>query len=198
MSRPGRKRADIVPNLLTLSRFPLAGAVWLDAAQPVFVLILMAVAGLTDVLDGWFARRIRDRYLREGLSPPNLAHSKAVGAWLDPVADKTFVLSVLLVVLFVYRAPMWQVLVLFAREIVQLPLVVLYVSAPAFKKRLDYDFTAAIVGKATTVAQFLGLAALMMYPAASQPLVIAAGVLGVIAALTYLRRGTRALEEESR
>lgn len=196
MSRPGRKRAEIVPNLLTFSRFPLAGVIWLEAAEPLFVLVLMAVAGLTDVLDGWFARRIRDRYLREGLSPPNLAHSKAVGAWLDPVADKTFVLSVLLLVLLVYRAPVWQVLVLFAREIIQLPLVLLYISAPAFKKRLDFDFTAAVAGKATTVAQFAGLAALMLHPRLAPPLVVTAGGLGVIAALTYLRRGARAVEED--
>ncbi|MEL7304770.1 MAG: CDP-alcohol phosphatidyltransferase family protein [Myxococcota bacterium] len=188
LSVPGQRRAELVPNLLTLSRFPMAGAIWIWPDQPLYVLALMGFAGLSDVLDGWFARRIRARYVATGLTPPNLAHSEALGTWLDPVADKTFVASVLVATWIVYDPPTWQIVSTFARELIQAPLVLLYIAIPSLKRRLHYDFTAAAVGKATTVAQFAALMAVMFGHFTAPWFTSIAGGLGVIAAITYFRR----------
>jgi len=182
-------RADLIPNALTISRFPLALCVWPLRESPMAILGLMALAGLTDVLDGWFARRLRRSYLERGLPPPDIAHSKAIGAWLDPVADKTFVFFVLATVWFHYQPPLWQALTLFTRELIQAPLVLFYVSSESLKKRLDYDFTASLIGKATTVAQFVALTAVLFESRFAGGLCAAAGVLGIFAAASYVRRG---------
>src|SRR5688572_23553799 len=68
-----------LPNLVSTSRFALAlGFVATDAASA--RLALIGIASLTDVLDGWLARRTK-------------VVSK-FGALLDPVADRFFVLGV--------------------------------------------------------------------------------------------------------
>jgi phosphatidylglycerophosphate synthase len=69
-----------VPSLLSLARLPLAAAfVLLVDRPPVLVLVLVA-AGVTDVLDGWYARRFDQ--------------VTATGAVVDPITDKLFVLTV--------------------------------------------------------------------------------------------------------
>jgi CDP-diacylglycerol--glycerol-3-phosphate 3-phosphatidyltransferase/cardiolipin synthase len=46
-----------VPGLLTLMRVPLAAAFPFVLGRPLVALGVLAAAGLSDVLDGWYARR---------------------------------------------------------------------------------------------------------------------------------------------
>ena len=69
-------RVLTVPNLLSLSRLPLAAAFLLVDGRSARV-ALVGLASLTDFLDGWLARR---------------GQTSQLGALLDPIADKTFVL----------------------------------------------------------------------------------------------------------
>ncbi len=82
---PSRQSFLTLPNLLTLSRIPLAALIWVRPLDPVFVLGIMALAGVTDILDGWLERRLHPGRKTE-----------TVGAWLDPLCDKLFILSVLI------------------------------------------------------------------------------------------------------
>jgi cardiolipin synthase len=68
-----------LPNCLTLSRLLLAGPLGFLILQGRYreALVVGALAGLTDALDGFFARRLN-------------AHSR-FGAALDPIADKVLV-----------------------------------------------------------------------------------------------------------
>lgn len=99
-----------LPNLLTLLRIlaiPLVG--WLltfpgprEAWTAMFVYL---VASLTDVLDGWMARRF-------GLVTP-------LGKLLDPLADKLLVISVLLMLAVLERRPGipgWLLVIIVGRE----------------------------------------------------------------------------------
>lgn len=70
-----------LPNLLSLSRFPMAIAFLATDSQDTR-LWLVGLASFSDLLDGWLARW-------RGLSTK-------WGALLDPIADKTFVLCALL------------------------------------------------------------------------------------------------------
>jgi CDP-diacylglycerol--glycerol-3-phosphate 3-phosphatidyltransferase/cardiolipin synthase len=87
-----------IPNLLTALRIALIPAIivtfylpynWSDMACGV----LFAVAGITDSIDGYLARR--------------LGQVSRLGAFLDPVADKLIVATAL--VLIVSKDPVWYV-----------------------------------------------------------------------------------------
>ena len=90
-----------VPNLLSLARFPLALAFLLvDGASA--RLALVVAASLTDFLDGWLARR---------------GQTTQLGALLDPVADKTFVLVAISAFLFEGALSVCDYFVLISRDL---------------------------------------------------------------------------------
>ncbi len=168
------RRASWPPNLLSLSRLPLAVVLWVLPPSDAALIACLAVAAITDWLDGWLARRLA----------PGVPHP--VGAWLDPVCDKAFVASAAAFVLVQAEAAAWVAPVLLAREVVQLPLMLAYARARRHGKR--YDFTATYAGKGTTVLQFAAIAAWWFWPDGAVPLTVAAGALGVVAVALYARR----------
>lgn len=64
---------------------------------------LFVLAAVTDAVDGWYARRY--------------GQSTALGAFLDPVADKLMVCAALIVLLSMDRVDSWIALVIIGREI---------------------------------------------------------------------------------
>src|ERR1700730_13572208 len=154
-----------LPNLLTLSRL---------AAIPVLMVLLIArfpghdelaaalfiVFSLTDTLDGQLARR------RGTVS--NL------GTFLDPLADKLFVLSVLIVLVQEGLVAAWVVVVIFAREL----LITLLRTVGASQGQV---LAAAPLGKTKTVTQVAAVTLLILqrpYPSLGLPatLVVALAV----------------------
>lgn len=99
-----------LPNLLTFLRIlaiPLLG--WLlthpGPRESWIAMFVYLAASLTDVLDGWFARRY-------GLVT-------ALGKLLDPLADKLLVISALLMLAVLHREPAipgWILVVVVGRE----------------------------------------------------------------------------------
>jgi phosphatidylglycerophosphate synthase len=178
-----------LPNALTLSRLPLAALVWIDPLNPALVLPLMALAGLTDMADGWLERRARKR-----LGIPD--EVRTAGAWLDPLCDKTFVISVMAAILVARRPPLWIPALIAAREILQLPQIALYLLWPGLRARLRYDFSAAALGKAVTLLQFLAVGALLVGHPSLEPLAAACGAIGTAAAGFYFRRALRSSRPE--
>jgi len=98
-----------LPNVLTLARIAAVPAMvillwegpnrWeLAAAFIVFV-----TAMVTDIIDGWLARR--------------WAIESKVGAFLDPMADKLMVATVLIMLIPLGLVPAWLVAVLLCREL---------------------------------------------------------------------------------
>lgn len=171
-----RERLITPPNLLALSRIPLGLAFWGVAERQLLSLITVGVAGATDVMDGWLARRLR------------LARPGGIGTWLDPACDKFFVLSVLSAVYARRGASLALVTLIAAREIVLVPLVVVHRLVPALRGRLPRDFSAGALGKATTAAQFSAVGALLAGHPAATPLAWAACGIGLLAAARYLAR----------
>lgn len=171
------------PNLLSLSRVVLAGLVWLWPTSAWWVLSLLLASGVTDILDGWWARRL-------GLS------SDDVGAWLDPLCDKVFIASALVAVWVTHEPGWWLALVAATREVVLLPLVIARFAVPALRER-DLPWKANALGKATTVAQFaLFVAVLLGATAAWVPLALVAGALGVGAVGQYALRARAVVQRE--
>lgn len=64
--------------------------------------VLFIIAGITDGLDGWLARR--------------LSMTTKLGLYLDPIADKLLVSSVLITLSVYGLVPLWVTIVLVCRE----------------------------------------------------------------------------------
>ncbi|MCM2272494.1 MAG: CDP-alcohol phosphatidyltransferase family protein [candidate division Zixibacteria bacterium] len=98
----------LIPNLLSLSRValtPLIGYfLWRnDSVSTAICLALLVVAGITDALDGYYARKLN---LRSDL-----------GLILDPLADKIFA-AVLLIELIIFRDfPVWLAVAVIGRDL---------------------------------------------------------------------------------
>jgi cardiolipin synthase (CMP-forming) len=168
-----------VADLLSLVRIPL-GLVFLGVAgRPWIAAGVMAVAGLTDIADGWVARRHR--------KPGDTEHHR--GDWLDPLCDKLFVGAVVVGIYLAQRPPLFLLLLLLTREILQTVAVSVMRLIPTLHRvSRDYDFKAHPVGKATTVVQFLtGIALLFGNPAAVYAAGLAAG-LGTVTVGIYVNR----------
>jgi len=166
------------PNLLSLARLPLGGLFWVvmgaTPGQAIPGLAVLAAAAATDVLDGIAARR----------AGVDLA---GVGSWLDPLCDKLFVGAVLGALHFERGVPLHLLALIVARELLQLPMSLVYRTVPTLRRWLQYDFRASPLGKAATIAQFLAIAALVAGVPARLP-IACAFVLGIVALGDYLKR----------
>lgn len=126
------------PNLLTLARLILAPfVVWaIVARNPLPALVLLFVAGITDLFDGMVARATN-------------SHSD-LGEKLDPVADKALLSGVFLGLAWIGTVPVWFVGVVFGRDVfLLLAAAVLMASTAARDLRPDR------YGKASTALQIL-------------------------------------------
>jgi CDP-diacylglycerol--glycerol-3-phosphate 3-phosphatidyltransferase len=64
--------------------------------------LLFIIAGITDGLDGYLARR--------------MSLTSRLGLYLDPIADKLLVTSVLITLTYYHQVPLWVTLILVGRE----------------------------------------------------------------------------------
>jgi cardiolipin synthase len=94
-----------IPNLITLTRMlltlPVSWLLYVGEYWP--ALILLAIAGLSDALDGYLVRRF-------GWSTP-------LGAWLDPAADKVLMLGIYLAVTLSGLLPLWLLFLVVGRDL---------------------------------------------------------------------------------
>jgi phosphatidylglycerophosphate synthase len=185
-----RARDGLVPNLLSFARIPLAGLLWVAPHAPAWTLSVLFAAGLTDVLDGWLVRRARARRLHDR-DPGALSAHLSQGAFIDGMADKIFVVSAVALLAWTMEAPPAILAVLCVREILFVPLMVIYRASPEhLRKRVD--FTAGVPGKAATVAQFTALVLGLLHHPWFVPAAFVAGAIGVGATAIYVVRAARA------
>jgi CDP-diacylglycerol--glycerol-3-phosphate 3-phosphatidyltransferase/cardiolipin synthase len=170
-----------LPGLLSLVRLPLAVAFPFTVGHVPLAVATMAMAGISDVLDGWVARRT--------------GRSSTTGALLDPIMDKAFVLTALVTLLVVGRLTFPAILLLMARELLELPLVAWAATQPSQVVAHRRELRANREGKATTMLQFATLFAALVEPRWVMSLAVAAGVSGLVATATYARRTLHQLRE---
>jgi phosphatidylglycerophosphate synthase len=182
MSPAPDNRLLTLPNVLSVSRIPLGGLFWVTLgrgtapAELAATFGVLATAAATDVLDGYFARR------RRGV---DLA---GMGSWLDPICDKLFVGLVLAALYVQRRVGLALLAMIVARELLQLPMVIIYRTSATLRRWLRYDFRASWLGKSATVCQFLAVSALILDHAVAWRLAQLAFALGVLALGDYVRR----------
>lgn len=177
MDRPLARDLLRVPNLLSLSRVPLAVIFPFAVARPALALAILIVAGFTDIVDGWYARRF--------------AEVTATGAALDPITDKLFVLTVAFTLVITRQLTVASVLLLSTREIGELPLVLWLALSPGARGAQAEAPSANVAGKAATVLQFASVSVALFHLSRLDLWVGATAIAGATAALTYWKRALR-------
>lgn len=190
-------RALSLPNVLTLARIPLAGLLWIVPGEAVYIFALGAIAAITDMLDGRVARALRERRIARGQATEGLGEAHAVGAWLDPLCDKIFVMSAVGSVYVGWQPPVAVLGLICTRELILVPLMLLYELLGRHRQHQQIDFRASAAGKLTTVAQFASIAALMLMPSMVWPLATVASLAGLATVIVYTRRGLECLRDSS-
>src|SRR5687768_15982789 len=175
------------PNLVTLSRIVLIplliGVFYLPEAwlsehgKNVAATVIFILAGITDWLDGYLARRLNQ--------------ISAFGAFLDPVADKLIVVAALLALLHLNRVDVIVALIIVGREI-----AISALREWMAKMGQAQSVAVAFIGKLKTVAQMVAIALLLFHEPLlgldcqwlGTILINVAAVLTVVSMLYYLRK----------
>lgn len=168
-------------NALTLVRVPLAGVLWLRPHDQVFLVVIMALAAVSDIVDGALARRLDPSVRHDPTNP---------GTWLDPLCDKIFMASLVALVAVHHAPPLSLALLLLVREALLLPFLILWALWWRPRGR-SVDFRAVPAGKVTTVLQFAAVGAMLFWPAALWVLAPAAAVTGALSVALVVRRAAR-------
>jgi cardiolipin synthase len=134
-----------VPNLLSFARLlgiPLF--LWLVIVQEEDVLgfAVLVLAGVTDWLDGYLARRWDQR--------------TRLGVMLDPLVDRLYIVAVLLGLALRQIIPWWLVILLAMRDVLLLLLL------PALRRQGRLALPVTYVGKAATFALLWGFPLLLL------------------------------------
>ena len=156
-----------IPNVISLSRVALAVAFVVDHDPNTRMLIVLA-AGVTDMLDGWLARRA-------GLT-------SRFGALIDPFADRVFALVA--VATFVYEGSMTtlQYFIMIFRDLMT---AVGFLVAKSVSWLRPVEFRARWSGKAVTALQMVTFAAVLKFPDYVSPLIWAVGALSLFSVIDY-------------
>jgi cardiolipin synthase (CMP-forming) len=146
-------------NQLTLLRMLLIPAfvILLVYEQEGWALTIFMIAGVTDGLDGWFARR---------------GQKTSLGAFLDPMADKlllvtTFIVLTLPGIGLINRIPLWLTILVISRDVV-IVLTVAIVTIAVGRRQ----FRPSIYGKAATAIYILTCVVVMFFNFLERPSVL--------------------------
>jgi len=125
-----------LPNLITVLRilliYPFVLA--LLHGEPGTALVLFAVAGISDGLDGFLAKRF--------------GWTSRLGAVLDPIADKLLLLAAYLTLGWLALLPSWLIALVVLRDVVIVGGAVSY-----YRLFGEYDMEPLLISKFNTVCQ---------------------------------------------
>ncbi len=170
-----------LPNFLTLIRiltipFFLA---YLSYHRYWEALIIFIIGGVTDFLDGLAARLMRQQ--------------TALGAYLDPIADKLLVMTSFIMLGLIGGIPVWLAIIVVSRDF----LIVFGYGIMYFLVDERLEVQPTMVGKCSTMLQLLTLGVAlgllhnpnMLHPLIADILIWATAAATAISGLQYLYRG---------
>jgi cardiolipin synthase len=167
-----------LPNLLSLFRFFLTAFFVVSIVYDRYVLglLLFVLQSVSDMLDGFLARVMRQK--------------TSLGAYLDPMADKVMLASSYIVLLYKGLVPLWLVLIVLLRDVViTLGFWVLVRISP------DRRPQPSLISKMTTVFQMVTVV-YILWPGTrsfSYLFFYATAALCVVSGLQYIFVGCNAL-----
>ena len=177
-----------VPNFITLLRMGMVPFFVLAVSNKnyQFALWIFILAGFSDALDGYLARRMDMQSL--------------IGAYLDPIADKMLI-TVALIVLTIPQGqevviPLWlTILALFRDFVIMLVAGVLYLVEGL------REFPPSVLGRATTFAQVVTVSIVLLANVTEIPTLIPTAcfyisfILVILSAFNYSYRVSRFVDE---
>src|SRR5712692_10733128 len=127
-----------VPNQLTFLRLGFLPFFIISILYEhyLWALMVLVVAGLTDGMDGLLARRLNQK--------------TALGAYLDPIADKLLLSSSFLVLALKGKINWWLAILVFSRDVLILTAAAVILLVAGFR-----PFPPSVYGKLTTTVQIL-------------------------------------------
>ena len=134
-----------VPNALTVLRLALIVAFAVGALlgmSQLLAFVILFFAGLSDLLDGWLARKLNQE--------------SRLGELLDPIADRLLTLVLVVYLLLEQLVPLWFVLVLLARDVLVTGALVL------LKRRGKTGVAVTNAGKLATFTLTMGLPLILL------------------------------------
>lgn len=132
-------KKENIPNILTIIRFILIPFIFTSVVNNDYLaaLIIFTISAITDVLDGYIARKYN--YITD------------LGKLIDPLADKLTQVSLLLSLSILKILPWWIFAIVFIKE------CVMVISASLLYKRKDVVVYSKWYGKLATVLFYLAI-----------------------------------------
>jgi cardiolipin synthase len=178
-----------LPNFLTLIRILTIPffLVYLAYHRYGEAFIIFVIGGVTDFLDGLAARLMKQQ--------------TALGAYLDPVADKLLVFSSYVMLGLIDAIPTWLAVVVVSRDI----LILLGCGIVYLLVEEKFQVKPSFIGKSSTMLQLLtlGVALALLHdetlldPLVIDLLVAATAIATVLSGLQYLYRGLMWLQNRA-
>jgi cardiolipin synthase len=168
-----------LPNGLTFLRLiltPVIVMLLLDGAF-FWAFLVFLLAGVTDGLDGFLARSLRE--------------PTEFGKILDPLADKILLGSSFITLAFLWRLPIWLAGIVVGRD-----LVLMIGSCILYMVTGRFGYPPSLIGKLSTVLQVLTVLAVMVMAEGDvrlHPLFWGTAAVSVVSGLGYVYRGTAEL-----
>ncbi len=134
----------LISNIFSLLRIVLIAPVviLLVNEQTITALIIGAIAGFTDFLDGYFARKLNQ--------------VTELGKILDPIADKLFLGAIALTIMLQEIIPFWFFAALVLRD------ALILIGGIYAKKKLNFVLPSNFEGKATFVLMSLVITGILL------------------------------------
>lgn len=145
-------------------------------------LIIFCLAALSDLLDGFVARKLNQK--------------NTFGAIIDPLADKVLLIAAFITVASLkssigeFRLPAWVPIIVISRDaIILLGVALLY----TIKK--EFEILPTPLGKSTTFFQMLTIAAILAHFNTAHLILILAVIFTVASGIQYIANGIKLMNE---
>lgn len=165
-----------VPNQITLLRLGFLPffLILISYERYRWALLILVLAGFSDGIDGLLARRLNQR--------------SAIGAYLDPIADKLLLSSSFVILAFKKKLAWWLTILILSRDILILVVAAVIILISGYR-----PFPPTLYGKLTTMFQLVlvfSVVAAAAFPAAwlaglNRGLAVTVAVLTVISGFHY-------------
>jgi cardiolipin synthase len=146
-----------VPNALSILRIILTVPVVMTLLNDQYfsAMVLFFIAGITDGLDGWIAKRY--------------SFESRLGSILDPVADKLLLVSSFITLYIIGLLPMWLLVLVFLRDVMIVSGTVgCFIGAGNAKDELLTPSKLSKINTALQIALVLFLVVMQLYPLLAQ------------------------------
>jgi len=169
-------RIFTIPNVISLIRIifsPLFFLLFVFGFESIGLIVFLVVA-LSDFLDGFLARKLKQE--------------SRLGEFLDPFADKLMIALSVIVLVMYFEFPAWGLLILF-RDLISL---VGFFYVQLVNRKIEFKVSS--LGKTTTLLQIITFLLFVVGYEFRLVILVVTIILSIISGLAYFIKGIKALK----